>query len=59
MTNTTRLPADLAGALALIESLTVRRDAAEARAEKATGRIEGLVKENERFRHAAAETAAL
>ena len=32
MTNTTRLPADLAGALALIDSLTVQRDAAEATA---------------------------
>jgi hypothetical protein len=87
MTNATRLPADLAGALALIDSLTVQRDAAEARekdadrcaqecadqrdqllkraeeaeahAEKATGMVEGLVKENERFRHAAAETADL
>lgn len=36
MTNATRLPDDLAGALALIESLTVQRDAAEALARERT-----------------------
>ena len=64
MTNTTRLPADLAGALALIESLTVQRDAAEALAkertierdnygqelDKATGMVEMLVDDAEAAR---------
>ena len=64
MTNATRLPADLAGALALIESLTVQRDAAEALAkertierdnygqelDKATGMVEMLVDDAEAAR---------
>ena len=50
----------------MLEAAIARAEKAEAREkaigdelEKATGRIEGLVKENERFRHAAAETADL
>ena len=62
--NAIRLPADLAGALALIESLTVQRDAAEALAkertierdnygqelDKSTGMVEMLVDDAEAAR---------
>ena len=59
--NATRLPADLAGALALIESLTVQRDAAEALARDEKDLADGAIKQRNQWRsemHAAQQMVA-